>query len=400
MSTQSVVVVGGGVVGLSAAYHLARRAGVRVKLLEKDAVGAGSSLRAAGITTGLLWSETGVRCRQLGIEWFRRLSQELEGYTYHDERGCLNLFTPSSWPARRALLPLYDRLGVGYEVLSSDEIRRRWPALQPPADLNGLLDPRGGYSEPDEYVAAMLAACRTLGVEARERCTVTGLLVRGGRVRGVQTGDGDVEADAVISGLHAWTNRLWAPAGVCWPVKSFVHQRYVSGAMPEPLAAPAVNADPYLGYVRPAQGNRILVGAETADRLEWPAPDAAFRMDDLSAPLEIRDDAVRRLTTLIPALAHARWERGSVGLICFSMDGEPILGRVGALPGLFVAGAFHSGGFSYNTVAGVLLAEMVADDGHTSIDVSSFSPDRFDRPTATAYLSEPVPQRAAVRRRH
>jgi dimethylglycine dehydrogenase len=401
MSTQTVVVVGGGVVGLSAAYHLARRGGdVRVTLIEKDSVGAGSSLRAAGITTGLLWSETGVRCRQLGIDWFRRLSQELDGYTYHDERGCLNLFTPSSWPARRALLPLYDRLGVAYEVLSSDEIHRRWPALQPPADFIGLLDPRGGYSEPDEYVTAMLSTCRTLGVESREHCTVTGLLTRGGRVRGVQTADGDVEADAVISGLHAWTNRLWGPADVCWPVKSFVHQRYVSGAMPEPLAAPAVNADPYLGYVRPARGNRILIGAETADRLEWPPPDAAFRMDDLSAPLETRDDAAERLKTLVPALAHAHWERASVGLICFSMDGEPILGPVAALPGLFVAGAFHSGGFSYNTVAGVLLAEMVVDDGRTSIDVAHFSPDRFDRPTAAVHLSERVPQSAAVRRRH
>jgi glycine/D-amino acid oxidase-like deaminating enzyme len=123
-------------------------------------------------------------------------------------------------------------------------------------------------------------------------------------------------------------------------------------------------------------------------------------MDDLSAPPEIRDDAARRLKTLVPALDEARWERASVGLICFSMDGEPILGPVAALPGLFVAGAFHSGGFSYNTVAGVLLAEMVVDDGRTSIDVSNFSPDRFDRPTAAAYLSERVPQSAAVRRRH
>src|SRR5688572_13285755 len=118
MPAMNVVVVGGGVIGLSAAYHLARRGDVAVTVLEKDSIGAGSSLRAAGIATGLLWSETGVRCRQLGIEWFRRLSSELEGYRYHDEHGCLNLFTPATWPARRQLLPLYDQLGVGYEVLS------------------------------------------------------------------------------------------------------------------------------------------------------------------------------------------------------------------------------------------------------------------------------------------
>jgi glycine/D-amino acid oxidase-like deaminating enzyme len=399
-TSSTVVVVGAGVIGLSAAYHLARRGDVRVVVLEKDTVGSGSSLRAAGITTGLLWSEVGVRCRKLGIEWFRRLSDELEGYRYHDEHGCLNLFTSISWPARGQLLPLYDRLGVPYEILQGSEIHRRWPALKPPAEFVGLLDPHGGYSEPDEYMPALLNACRALGVDVREGNAVTALVTMGGRVRGLRTRDGDiVEADAVISGVHAWANRLWAPAGVCWPVKSFVRQRYLSSPTREPLLAPAVNADPCLGYLRPARGNRLLIGAETPDREECTAPDTDFTMDQLSTPNAVRDEAAKRLAAIAPAVAEAPWERASVGLTCFSMDGEPILGPVGALPGLFVAGAFHSGGFSYNTVAGVLLAEMIAD-GRTSIDVSSFSPDRFDRQLASEYLAELVRQSAAVRRRH
>jgi sarcosine oxidase subunit beta len=400
MATSTVVIVGGGVIGLSAAYQLARRGGVRVVLLEKDTVGAGSSLRAAGITTGLLWSETGVRARRLGIEWFQRLSEELDGYTYHNEHGCLNLFTPATWPTRQELLPLYDRLGVAYEILSGTEIRRRWPALTPPDEFTGLHDPLGGYSEPDEYVPALVRACRGMGVQIEEGRTVTGLLTSGGRVRGVRTQQGDVEADAVISGVHAWTNGLWESAGVLWPVKGFVHQRYVSNTMLEPFVAPAVNADPYLGYIRPAPGNRILIGAETTEREESPAPGPGFRMDELSTPAAVRDDAAGRLRNLVPALAGARWDTERVGLICFSMDGEPILGPVAAQPGLFVAGAFHSGGFSYNTVAGVLLAEMIADGGTTSIDVAAFSPDRFNREHANEYLAHRVPQSAAVRRRH
>jgi sarcosine oxidase, subunit beta len=399
MPDMSVVIVGGGVIGLSAAYQLARRGNVKVILLEKDTIGAGSSLRAAGITTGLLWSEAGVRCRQLGIEWFRRFSAELEGYHYHDEHGCLNLFTPTTWPARRQLLPLYDRLGVGYEVLSGTEIRSRWHALKPPEEFTGLLDPLGGYSEPDEYVPALLAACRRLGVNVRQGQTVTGLLMRGGRACGVRTREGDVESDAVISGVHAWTNRLWEQADVCWPVKSFVHQRYVSAEMAEPLIAPPVNADPYRGYVRPARRKRILIGAETADREECPAPGPAFQMDELSTAIAVRDEAAARLRALVPAIGKARWEHSTIGLVCFSMDGEPILGPLAGLPGLFAAGAFHSGGFSYNTAAGVLLAEMVSD-GRALIDVSSFSPDRFDRGAAREYLAQRVPQSAAVHRRH
>jgi sarcosine oxidase subunit beta len=122
-------------------------------------------------------------------------------------------------------------------------------------------------------------------------------------------------------------------------------------------------------------------------------------MDELSTPRTVRDEAAKNIAALVPSLSGARWESESIGLISFSMDGEPILGPVKDLPGLFVAGAFHSGGFSYNTAAGVLLAEMVAD-GRASIDVSSFSPDRFDRRVASEYLSQRVPQSAAVRRRH
>src|SRR5690349_24794564 len=101
---QRVVVIGGGVVGLSTAYHLAIR-GARVILLEKDRIGAGSSSRAAGIITGLLWDEPGVAARKRSLALFRQFSEEWDGYTFHAP-GCLNLFDRASWPEREALLPL------------------------------------------------------------------------------------------------------------------------------------------------------------------------------------------------------------------------------------------------------------------------------------------------------
>src|SRR2546427_5727942 len=98
MRSTTAIIIGGGVIGLSAAYHLARKKFGRIVLIEKGQVGEGSSSRAAGITTGLLWSETGVRARKKGIELFQQVSQELGGYRYHSEHGCLNLFSPELWP--------------------------------------------------------------------------------------------------------------------------------------------------------------------------------------------------------------------------------------------------------------------------------------------------------------
>jgi len=204
----STVVVGGGVIGLSAAYHLARKKAGRVILLEKGRIGDGSSCRAVGITSGLLWTETGVRARQIGLQLFKELSDELDGYHYNDEHGCLNVFTPTQWLERVKLLPLYDRLQVLYEILSAEAIRKRWPALNAPDDWTGLHDPRGGYSEADEYLASLARRVGQLGVEVYEQEQAVDFLIKQGRVAGVRTGTRLVEADAVVSTVHVWSLAL------------------------------------------------------------------------------------------------------------------------------------------------------------------------------------------------
>lgn len=394
----TAVIIGGGVTGLSTAYHLARKRFGRIILMDKGPVGDGSSSRAAAIITGLLWSETGVRARALALRRYRELSEELEGYHFQAV-GCLNWFDPPSWPERLQLLPLYDRLGVPYEVLSSQEMRQRWPALRLPDHFIGLYDPLGGYSEPDEYIPALAAKCRELGVEICERQKVMAVLAEAGRIRGVQTADGAIEADAVVCTTYAWTQTVLQTVSLRLPVKSFVHQRYVTRPLPEPVPIPAINANPLGGYVRPAAGGRLLLGVETADRLEWKVDALDFHMSELSASPELRDNLLQTFTPVLPALACASWESERVGLITFSLDLEPILGPVPALPGLYVGVAFHSGGFAYNPVSGLLLAEFVAD-GRTSIDVRAFAPDRFGAADTEAYVAATVPQRQAGRRRH
>jgi len=399
MKSRTAVVIGGGVIGLSTAYQLARRNYGRVILLEKGAIGDGSSSRAAGIGTRFLWGETGTRARIISMELFRELGRQLTGFQYHGEHGCLGLYTPEGWAERETLLPLYDRLGVSYTALTAAQIHARWPDLNPEPEFVGLHDSMGGYGEPTEYLPALAQGARKLGVEIREYEKVTGFLRSGAAVTGVRTAKGDIPADAVVSTVHVWTLPFLDPLELSYPIKNFVHQRYLTAPWPRPWAFPPVNADPFGGYIRPAYGNRLLLGVETAEREEWRVESTDFIMPVLQAPPNLRAEAVQSFLKFFPALREAVWESEKVGLICFSMDGEPILGPVASLPGLFVGLAFHSGGFSYNPVAGLLLAELVSD-GKTSIDISVFSPDRFDRKKTAQHLATTVPQKNAVKRRH
>jgi sarcosine oxidase, subunit beta len=398
MNSSRAIIVGGGVIGLSTAYHLARKRIGKVILLDKGPVGDGSSSRAAGIITGLLWTETQVLVRKKSLELFRQFSHELDNYKFQDV-GCLNLFDAKSWPEREKLLPLYRRLGAPFEILGAGEMRRRWPALHVPDEFAGLFDPLGGYSEPDDYIPALAKKDRELGVEIREHQKVTDFILRNGRVIGVQTAEGEIEGDAVICTVYAWTLKLLERVGLHLPVKAFVHQRYVTRPLLAPVRIPAINANPLNGYIRPASGNRLLVGVETSDREEYRVESMDFHMSTLSAAPELKSCIMRDFVPLVPDLADASWESEKVGLLTFSMDGEPILGPVAALPGFYLGVAFHSGGFAYNPVAGMLLAEYVAD-GRVTIDVRAFSPDRYAGEETDDYLAVTLAQKDVFRRRH
>jgi sarcosine oxidase, subunit beta len=398
LQTSPAIIVGSGVTGLSTAYHLARKGIGKIIVLDKGPVGDGSSSRAAGIITGLLWTEPEIRARKKSLQLFRQFSQELANYKFQDV-GCLNLFDAQSWPEREKLLPMYRRLEAPFEILAPGQMRERWSALHVPDGFTGLFDPLGGYSEPDEYVAALANKSRELGVEIRENQKVTGFLLSNGRVTGVKTEEGAIEGDAVICTVYAWTLKLLEGVDLRLPIKAFVHQRYVTRPLLAPVRIPAINANPLNGYVRPASGKRLLVGVETSLREEYRVESLDFHMSALSAPPELKTQIMRDFVPLLPELTGTSWESERVGLLTFSMDGEPILGPVGALPGFFVGVGFHSGGFAYNPVAGMLLAEYVAD-GRATIDVRAFSPDRFARDETDDYLAVTLAQKDVFRRRH
>ena len=395
---QSVVVIGAGVTGLSTAFHLVEKGVERVVVVDKGTVGGGSSLQVGGIVTMLLTTQTEVRARGISLDLFERFSRILDGYRFH-QVGCLNLYTEDVFARTEADWDMWRQLGAKFEVLRGGEISERFPDLVALETDRATLDLRAGYSEPHRYVPALRAKVEDMGVEIRENEPVTGFERSGGRVTGVVTDSGSIEADATVCAVNAWTNHLLSLVGFSTPHKNFVHQRYVTKPFPGPPRLPAVNDHILECYVRPTDDNRLLVGTsvEGIGSYDMRGPD--FDVSELEPHPDalpyIREQMVRRT----PMLEGAEWDYHTVGLISFAYDVKPVIGPVPGVEGLFIGAHFHSGGFAYNPVSGLLVAEHVVDGG-TRIDTELYSPARFGDVDTEAFLATPLTNEEIGHARH
>ena len=385
---QSVVVIGAGVTGLSTAFHLVEKGVERVVVVDKGSVGGGSSLQAGGIITMLMATETEVRARAISLDLFERFSRILDGYHFH-QVGCLNLSVENASAKTSESREMWRRLGGQFEVLSGGEISERFPDLAAQETDIGVLDLRSGYSEPHRYIPALRAKLEDMDVEIRENEPVVGFDLRNDRVRGVVTEGGTIETDAAVCAVNAWTNHVLSLVGFRTPYKNFVHERFVTKPFPEPPRLPAVNDHILNGYVRPTDDNRLLLGT-SVDNLgayEMRGPD--FDVSELEPHPDalpfLKENLVRRL----PMMEGAKWDYHTVGLISLAHDVKPVIGPVPGVDGLFVGAHFHSGGFAYNPVSGLLIAEHVVDGG-TSIDSEMYSPARFGSIDTDAFLAAPI----------
>lgn len=374
---QTVVIVGAGIAGLSAAFHLADRQVRRIVLLDKDKIGSGSSssIRSGAVNTMLQGTEATSRARGISFDIFERFNRILDDYEFH-QVGCLGIYTPQQFKSAAQLHDMQRSAGARFEVLSTAELEARFPDMHLKDGECGVLDLRGGYSEPDRYIPVLAAKVRALGVEISEDETVEDFLLEGGNVRDVRLRGGEeLRADATVCTVKAWANSLLARVGQPLPVRNVVHERFVTKPIGRPIRLPAVNDDAIGIYYRPTERGGLLLGADGGESAQVePGPD--FDMAELEPTpgilAFIREAAPARL----PFLGDVEIDYHRVGLISCTVDLVPNIGPVESLPDLYLATNFCSGGFGYHPVAGLILAEYILD-GDTSIDAREFSPDRF-----------------------
>ncbi len=373
--TAEVAIIGGGIMGASTAYHLARRGCTDVVILEKDLLAQASTGLSAGGIRQQFSHPANIRLSQEAVRVFERFEEIFGVDVEFHQVGYLFLAQSDDvWQEFLDNVRVQRRYNVPVEVLSPDEIKARWPYLYVDDLRGGTFCPEDGYADP--YMAAMgfANAARRLGVRIEEQTEVTGIRIEGGRVRGVETTRGPISAPVVVNVAGPWGGVVARMAGFDLPVKPYRRQVFVTKpleSIPKPVPM-ILDIEPAF-YFR-GEGPGILMGMSDPDE-----PSSFNTNWDYAFLEKVIDQAVHRA----PILEDAEINRGWGGLYAITPDDNPIIGSLPGAEGFFCAIGFSGHGFQQAPTVGRILGELILD-GETDFDLSPFAHDRFDKVTGKA----------------
>ena len=380
-----VIVIGGGIIGCSAAYYLSKL-GKRVLVLEREDITRGS----AGATDGVVGYHTKKPGHQMdlavqSIAMFENLSEELGMDIEYGLRcgGMQPVEDKMQWDILSEIVEEQRKSGVDIHMISIEEARQIEPQLAP--DLYGALySPTGGKVNPIRMTIAYFRAAKRLGAEFLTETEVTGILKEGSRVLGVQTDKGEHRADAVVNACGSWAAFTARMAGIEMPIKPRKGQLIVTEPIgpfmdctlqcarynvikfrPETIKDPAVLKMGASLSIEQTESGGLIIGS-TRELVGY----------DRENTLEAIETILKRAVRFFPALKDVCFIRAFAGLRPYTPDGLPIIGRVDALEGFYMAAGHEGDGIALAPVTGKLLAEQIVY-GKESYSLEPFSPNRF-----------------------
>jgi sarcosine dehydrogenase len=384
-NSASTVIIGGGVLGASAAFHLSDAGQDDVLLLDRGPIASGTTPQAAGQTGYLNVDRFAFEFGKYCIEFFENFEQRTGRAIEFHQTGSLRIALTEKY--QKDLAARYDaaqELGHNVEFISARRARELVPTLNPPDDCRILSIPRDGYVEPKSVAVAYAAAARDRGATLQTHVDVTGLLTSEGRVTGVKTSEGTIDTQWVVLAAGAWTRQFGQQVGLQLPTVPVRHQAFVTapitGVLPQQPIVRITEPQIYVRY----EANGLLVGGYGYRPLSFDMNDfdRSFEIAALEAdPVyyrQLRDAAA----TFFPALTDATVVQERRGLPTISPDGRLVLSEPAGLRGLIVLSACGVGGVDRSPGAGRIVADVVCDR-EPWIDPGVLSADRFGDRYAT-----------------
>jgi sarcosine oxidase subunit beta len=369
-NTSDFVIIGGGVMGASAAYHLAQRGMKNIVLLEKENFfGQGATGRCAGGVRYQFSTEINVKLSIESLPMLERFKDEIEQDISYKQCGYLLVATnEKEVNVFKHNVKMQNGLGVPSQLLSGDEVRRRLPLMKFDDALAGTFNAKDGIVDPNSVVMGYISAAQRMGVKAFTGAEVTGITVNGDNIEEVQTTIGAIKTRMILNAAGPWASPIGQMAGIQLPVIPLRRQMFTTNPLKEiPADFPfVIDFAKSLYFHREGEG--LLIGMSNQNE----QPGFEQSVDEDFELLHL-DEAIERMPLIEKAQRASHW----AGLYEVTPDAHPIYGETD-VNGFYVCAGFSGHGFMHGPISGKLMAEKILDGKFSSVDVSMLDLKRFE----------------------
>jgi 4-methylaminobutanoate oxidase (formaldehyde-forming) len=370
-SHASVVIIGGGIVGCSVAYHLARRGCADVLLLERRKLTCGTTWHAAGLVGQLRATQNLTRLAQYTTQLYEGLERETGQATGFRQVGSVAVAASAArFEELKRGASMARCFGLEVQLLSPGAAKERCPLLSTDGLVGAVFLPKDGRTNPVDTTQALARGARRGGVRIIEELKVTGIHKSNGRVTGVATDAGEVRADVVVNCAGMWAREVGGWADVSVPLHAAEHFYIVTQPIAGlPSELPILRDADACSYFKEDAG-KLLVGWFEPRAKPWGGDGIpeSFAFDQLPADLGHIEPLIAQAMQRVPVLESSGVQVFFNGPESFTPDDRYLLGEVPELRGLYVAAGFNSIGIQSAGGAGKVLADWILD-GHPPFDL-------------------------------
>jgi len=374
ISKAEIVIIGGGCVGTSIAYHLGKEGGSGVVLLEKDHLAWGATGKSSAIVNMGVWNASKPLMKMLveSIEIFHNFPEAIGGNSGFTQTGWMGVAGAAQVQRVEKTVHIQKEVGANSQLLSAQEVKDIESRIYTDDVSLGIYEPTSGYADPVETTNSFARQAEKNGVQILTGVQVTKIMTEGGRVSGVETNQGPIKASKVVNAANVWAKELFAGLGVKIPIDP-TRKQVCLFKRPTNFGKAHMVTDDFVNdiYMKP-EGEQTLVGEIEAPGLPI-NPDSYNEGIDSDRVLRYSQKVVHRF----PEMGAATSKGGYSGPYDVSPDGHPILDEVPNVSGLYCAVGMSGHGFRFSPVTGRLMAEFILHGKTTGVDIREFRLSRF-----------------------
>lgn len=366
-TTADVVVIGGGIQGLSCLYHLAAKGVKNISLVELDLLGSGSSGRSAAMLMLSMSRKETIALSYVAWKEYMAFPERFGESTHFKQIGYMTVATEAAKEALMEEVEVQEKMKVPIELLTPQEVKEIVPAVNIEGIVMGAICRTDGVIDPHAVMQAYARGAKALGAEINERVQATGIALENGRVVGVETTAGRISTPLVVNATGARAKEVGAWVGLNIPITNYKRHIFITEPFKEiPQNTPFMMDLEAEWYFR-KEGENVLMGM---GREESTTFQPQFEP-------EFQEKVIERAAIRAPILLNAKILRGWAGLRALTPDDLPVLGFAPGVGGFVNCCGWGGHGVMHAPAGGILTSEIIMDGKATSMDVTPFRYERF-----------------------